>query len=212
MVLNLVKKDFLLVKKNLLFMAAAAFGFPIYLSASIQAGFLIFLLTTLIIQYVLFSSVSAVEYKYKGSALLCATPYTRNALVIAKYVFNVAVFIGCYILYTGAALLFPGIVVMLDVSMFGMSLFIMTVVFGILIPAQYRFGYQKSKYIYMAFFFITPILLPVLAKWLQTNPVNLEIQLPFPHWIESLFPYLLAMLIGFISIRISINIYSREDL
>lgn len=212
MILNLVKKDFLLVKKSLLFMAAAAFGFPIYLSTSIRAGFLIFLLTTLIIQYVMFSSVSAIEYKYKGSALLCATPYTRNALVIAKYLFILTIFIGSYMIYTIAALLFPGTVVMLNFSMFGMSLLIMAIVMGIMIPAQYRFGYQKSKFIYMMFFFITPIGLPVIAKWLQTNPVSLQFQLPLPHIVQEVVPYLLTLLIGLISMRISTNIYSKEDL
>ncbi len=215
MLYQLVKKDFLLVKKYLLIMFAAEFGFSVFLSNQIgnmSGGFLVFFLTTLMIQYALFNSVSMVEYKYKGSALLCATPYTRSALVQAKYLFILAVFIFCYILYTLAAFIFPKMVVMLNISTFGLSLLIVTAVFGVIIPVQYYFGYEKSKFIITVFIFITPFLTPVILKQLQANNINLHISLPFPQLLQELLPLILAVMIGVISMFISVNIYSKKDL
>lgn len=215
MLFSLVKKDFLLVKKYLAVMSAAAFGFPVLLSiqaGSINSGFLFFFLTALIIQYILFNSVSMIEYKYKGSALLCTTPYTRSASVKAKYLFNLAVFICCYIIYTIAALLFPVKVVLLNISAFGLSLLITAVIFGIIIPVQYHFGYEKAKLTITFFIFIIPFVVPAMLKFLQTNNVNLNIQLPFPPIVQSLLPLLFAIIIGFISMLISISIYAKKDL
>jgi ABC-2 type transport system permease protein len=215
MLYHLVKKDFLLVKKYLIMMCAAEFGFSVFLSNQIShlvGGFLIFFLTTLIVQYALFNSVSLVEYKYKGSALLCATPYTRSSLVHAKYLFNLAVFICCCILYTIAAFLFPSMVVMLNISTFGLSLLIITVVFGVIIPVQYQFGYEKTKFIFLVLIFVTPFVLPAIIKTLQANHVSPQISLPIPHILQELLPVLLAIIIGVISMFISVKIYSKKDL
>ena len=83
MLLHLVKKDFLLSKKYWIVLLVAAILLPVFIQTKLVSGgeFLSFSLSTLYIVFLLFSTVSMMEDKYKGAALLCTTPYTRNALV-----------------------------------------------------------------------------------------------------------------------------------
>ncbi|MCM3339213.1 ABC-2 transporter permease [Paenibacillus sp. MER TA 81-3] len=215
MLLHLVKKDFLLSKRYMKVMLIASFGIPIFMTFKvdfISGGFFPFFLSTLYIQYLLFNSVSMLEYKYKGSALLCATPYTRKALVKSKYLFILAIFVCCYIVYTITALLIAGKIEMLSISESGLSLLILSIIFGAIIPVQYYFGYEKSKYIFMFFIFITPFVFPFIIKVVQANNISFQMMLPFPKIVQELFPFLLALVIGLISMTVSIRIYSKKNL
>jgi len=217
MLFNLVKKDLIITKKNLLFMILFAIGAPIFLqyqTASMNlndGGFISFFLTAFFSQYVLFNQVSISEEKYKGAALLCATPYTRSALVKAKYLFLLAIFVFCYITYTTTTVLSPIHMDMLNISIIGISLLITTIYFGIMLPVQYQFGYNNTKYIFYSFIFISPFVLPFIMKFLKAN--NISFQIPsIPPIIQALFPGLLALVIGYVSMRVSIHIYSKKDL
>lgn len=98
MLINLVMKDFLLVKKYFLILLVFAAIAPIYLSSQLQlndGGLVSFLLTVILMEYILFGTVSKFEDQYKGAALLCATPYTRSAFVKAKYLFSFCNFYLC---------------------------------------------------------------------------------------------------------------------
>ena len=90
MLINLVMKDFMLVKKYFLILLVFAAIAPIYISTQIQlndSGLTGFLLTVILMEHILFSTISKFEDQYKGATLLCATPYTRSAFVKAKYLF-----------------------------------------------------------------------------------------------------------------------------
>lgn len=214
MLINLVKKDLILVKSYLLFTFASMVFFPVFLSikTNFPIDFLGFCLTALFIVYALFNTVSMAEHKYKGSTLLCATPYTRSALVKAKYLFILAIFICCYIIYTVTALLVPIDMTLLNTSTLGISLLIAAVYFGIIIPIQYQFGYEKTKYISFFFIFITPFVFPYILKLIQTSNIIPEVTLPFPQIIQDLIPSILALASGLVSMYISIHIYSRKSL
>lgn len=75
MLFHLVKKDFLLAKKHLAFMLGVAFVLPVFISSKlpVSGSFLAFFISWLYFVYLLFNTVSMIEYKYKGAALLCAT-------------------------------------------------------------------------------------------------------------------------------------------
>lgn len=215
MLLNLVKKDLLLAKNYLIFMILLAIGGPIFIEmkiGSMSGGFISFFIIVLFVEYMLFSTVSLAEDKYKGASLLCATPYTRNALVKARYLFVLLIFICCYIIYTMTAVLAPVHLEMLNISAFGVSFLFLTIYFGVVIPAQYRFGYEKIKYISFFIIFLSPFILPGIAEWWHSNNISLQITFPYPQIIQDLVPSAIALVIGFVSMLISINIYSRKDL
>lgn len=215
MLLSLVKKDFILIKKYWIFLVVISVAVPIFITVKADfssGGFLSFFTTVIFLEYMLFGTVSIAEDKYKGSALLCATPYTRNALVKAKYIFIFAIFICIYIIYTITAFVTPIGIENLSFFTLGISLLIITVYFGISIPMQYKYGYEKTKYISMFIVFISPFIIPTIIKWLQTKNFNLHVSIPLPQVIENLLIYFLVLLIGFVSMLISINIYSKKEL
>lgn len=216
MLLHLVKKDFLLAKKYWVVMLIAAIALPVFIHTKItffsEAGFLPFFLSSLYIIFLLFSTVSMMEDKYRGAAHLCATPYTRNAVVRSKYLFIIAIFLGCYLLYTLTALFSPIKISMLGISDIGRAFLIITVVFGVIIPVQYRFGYEKSRYIFFFLIFLTPFILPNIMKLLQNNEAEVGDLLSFPQSIMGLLLVLIALVIGLISLKISIRIYSKKCL
>lgn len=213
MLFNLVKKDFILVKKYLVVMFIFTVVAPIWLKISLgNVGFVGFFIIVLLLEYMLFNSVTMLEDKYKGSALLCTTPYTRKALVKAKYIFILAIFICTYIIYTITAIVAPIGIDRLNIFTFGMSLLIITIYFGIIIPMQYKFGYEKIRYISFAIIFISPFAVPNIVKWLVSKNISFQIIIAFPQVIQNLLPYFLAVVIGIISMILSINIYSKKNL
>jgi len=212
---DLVKKDFILAKKYWLLMLIFVTGAPIYVETQTHAmsgGLLGFLVTVLLAEYMLFNSVSISEDKYKGAALLSATPYTRKTLVKAKYLFIAGIFIGCYILYTITAFLLPDYIVMLNLLTLGISFLTVTVYYGVIVPLQYRFGYEKVRYISFFAIFAVPFLFPYIWKRIQSRTIDWQTMFLFPPVIQELLPFFLALLIGLISMAVSIRIYSQKDL
>ncbi|WP_246028025.1 ABC-2 transporter permease [Paenibacillus xylaniclasticus] len=197
-------------------MLIAAIALPVFIHRKItffsEAGFLPFFLSSLYIIFLLFSTVSMMEDKYRGAAHLCATPYMRNAIVRSKYLFIIAIFVGCYIIYTLTALFSPIKISMLSLSDIGQAFFIITIVFGVIIPVQYRFGYDKSRYILFFLIFLTPFVLPSIVKLLQNNGVTVGDLLSYPQSVTGLLLVLIALIVGFISLRISTRIYSNTSL
>jgi ABC-2 type transport system permease protein len=216
MLFNLVKKDFILTKKYLLLMVIAVIGESIFLQSKIYSvndgGFLTFFLITFITLVILFNQVAMSEDKYKGAALLCATPYTRNALVKAKYLLLLVIFICCYIIYTATAYLAPIHMKMPSISVIGISLLITTIFFGIYLPVLYQFGYEKTKFAWNIIFILPCFALPLLGKYFISSGIRFQSIPSFPPTIQALFPGFLALVIGYISMIVSTHIYSKKDL
>ncbi|MGF9916750.1 ABC-2 transporter permease [Paenibacillus ehimensis] len=215
MLFHLVKKDFLLAKKYWIFMLLAATVLPVFMHTKLNfiAGeFLPFFLSTLYISFLLFSTVSMTDYKYKGSTFLCATPFTRKTIVISTYCFIIAIFIGCCCLYTLVALISPWKVGLLDLSDVGRTFFLISIIFGVMIPVQYRFGYEKSRYIFFFLIFLAPFVLPNLMKVLQHNGAVFPVSLPVSPFVLDALLILLAFVIGGISMVLSIRIFSNKNL
>ncbi|MGP7815779.1 ABC-2 transporter permease [Niallia sp. 01092] len=213
MLFNLVKKDFILVKKYLIFMLVFSIVAPIFIYSKFDVSngsSISFFITVFYVEFILFSSVSMIETKYKGAALLCTTPYTRSGVVKAKYLFILVIFLGCYLLYQ-LAVLFGASRGLTTLSIFstGISLLIITVLFGILIPVQIKLGYIKTKNISMFIVFITPFVLPHLMKNIPIHQLtNFKLSSSIEEWI----PFILACLVFLVSMQISQNLYNGKDL
>ncbi|TQR43291.1 ABC-2 transporter permease [Paenibacillus popilliae] len=215
MLINLVKKDLILTKKYLLVMLLFAIGGPLFISYRMPLsgnGNISFLITVLFMEFILFNTVSVSEEKYKGASLLCATPYTRNALVKAKYLLVLTIFIVSLGLYTITSLVVPQLLSRLSVLGVGTALLLVSLYLGMLIPLQYKYGYEKTKFISMMIIFVTPFITPVIMKWYQSRPVSISISLPLPHEIQQWIPCIIALAIGIVSMMISIRIYASKNL
>ena len=85
MLIQLVKKDFLIVKKYVLIMFAVCVIFPLFLiwRSPEYAGILGFVLITIFSIFMLLQYVSLKETQYpKASTLLCALPFPRKDIYI----------------------------------------------------------------------------------------------------------------------------------
>lgn len=216
MLLHLVKKDLILAKKYLLFMVVFAVLGPIFIFSRLgfaNGSSVSFLTTVLFAEYILFNMISMQEDKYRGSALLCTTPHTRNGVIKAKYLFILVVFIACFLLYNLATAIGASTgLTRLSIMNVGISLLIISAFFGILIPVQTKFGYEKTRYIFFIVIFLTPFLLPIIIEWYQSNNFNINLNLPIPQAAKDWIPFVIAILIGFISMVVSIQIFSKKNL
>ena len=97
MLIQLVKKDFLIVKKYVLIMFAVCVIFPLFLiwRSPEYAGILGFVLITIFSIFMLLQYVSLKETQYpKASTLLCALPFPRKDIVLAKYIFCITIYLS----------------------------------------------------------------------------------------------------------------------
>lgn len=213
MLLSLVKKDFLLVKRYLLIFIVLAIGAPIFISRSNpNIGFLGFFMTALVLEYILNTMIWQVEDKYKGSILLCTTPYTRKALVEARYLLVFIVFIFNCIIYAITKCVVPSNTIKINIFQIGITILIISIFFDITIPALYKFGFIKLRNIIVMVIVIVPFISSYIAKRLQSNSINFNYITSLPKIVQNLGPYVLTLIITLISMSLSINIYSKKDL
>ncbi len=214
MLYELVMKDFVLIKKYMFFIILVAIGFPVFFGvqndSSQYGGFILFFIVAIVIQFVSFSGASTIEYKSRGSVLLCATPYTRKTQVQAKYLFNLVTFIICFLIYKTDSLILPSKVVSVSISEIGLSLLISSVFFGIFIPAQYKFGFEKTRIIFQLSVVALPFILSFIVKLFKGK--NITLNLSLPTILQDLLPFIIATIITLISMSLSIKIYSNKDL
>ena len=96
MIANLVKKDFLLVKKSITAFLGISILVPLILLRNITQiqgiGMFVFLYMVILMELSFMQAVATEEEKSpKAIALLCAAPCPRKSYVIAKYI--------CYLIF-----------------------------------------------------------------------------------------------------------------
>ncbi|ANV74700.1 ABC transporter permease (plasmid) [Bacillus thuringiensis] len=215
MLINLVVKDIMLVKKYFSILLVFAAIAPIYLSTQLKlndGGLIGFLLTVVFMEHILFGTISKFEDQYKGATLLCATPYTRSAFVKAKYLFLLVVFLCASIIRMITSIIIPSGIENLSINALGITFLVVSILFGILLPFQFKFGFDKTRMISFIVVFLTPFVAPTLIKEIQLSHLNFTLPLPFPSIIMAWMPCLISIVIGIISMIISLKIYAKKDL
>ncbi|PDY35642.1 ABC transporter permease [Bacillus wiedmannii] len=215
MLINLVVKDIMLVKKYFSILLVFAAIAPIYLSTQLKlndGGLIGFLLTVVFMEHILFGTISKFEDQYKGATLLCATPYTRTAFVKAKYLFLLVVFLCASIIRMITSIIIPSGIENLSINALGITFLVVSILFGILLPFQFKFGFDKTRMISFIVVFLTPFVAPTLIKEIQLSHLNFTLPLPFPSIIMAWMPCLISIVISIISMIISLKIYAKKDL
>ena len=128
MLFHLIKKDFLIVKKYVLIVLVASILIPPVMRWRTPefAGTFGFILSVIFSVFMLLQYVSLKEYQFpKATTLLCATPFSRSMMVLSKYIFCIAIYVACCIIFGIETLLIPGL------GTSGIALFILTCQFNI---------------------------------------------------------------------------------
>ena len=214
MIIHLVKKDFLLMKRYLLLTIGLAFGIPLFFLWRVPqlTGFTAFLVTVIYTAFIPLQSVSLAETRYpKTTALLCAAPYTRSAVVKARYLFFSIIFIFCYLAYRVLSLFVPQMktISTLDTVL---TLLIFTVFLGIYLPLQYKLGLEKMKYTLIIVLVGASGFAPLIINALGPDALDFGIltYLPLPLFYASLIAFILVVIA--LSLAASIKIFRSKEL
>ena len=169
-----------------------------------------FILSVIYSVFMLLQYVSLKEYQYpKASMLLCSTPYPRKLLVLSKYIFCLAIFAACCIIFWVETLIFPNLGGF-HYEMATLTFFVLTVFLGVYLPIQYKLGYEKTRFAFFIIIMASPFLLPWLFAMDSGVDMNFLSALPPLPLYSGIFLMSLAILT--ISACISIIIYGKADL
>ena len=214
MLMQLVRKDFLIVKKYVFFMMLLAVGVPLFVAWRLPeiTGVISFIYTVVFTELIICQGVSQEESKFpKAAALLCSVPYKRSAIVKAKYVFFLLLYAYCWAVYTVMALLVPGIgtidlTVVLSVLLVGM------IVYGIYLPLYFKYGVEKTKFFFMICIFAIAFGMPLFYNYLTGLQIDFSILASIPVAVVNLMIVILFAVALGVSMTISIRIYSKKEL
>ncbi|SHO52436.1 ABC-2 transporter permease [Anaerocolumna xylanovorans] len=212
MLFQLVRKDFLLVKKYVLIMITIYIIFPLFLVWRLPeyAGILGFVLITIYSVFMLLQYVSLKETQYpKASALLCALPYPRKDVVLSRYIFCLIIYLVCCLVFGIETLMFPRLGTF-GFTMPVMLFLVISLILSIYLPVHYKLGFEKTK-----IFFIIIIMASSFA-FPQFIEIKSGIYLSF---LDMLSPTILlggvilfSIIILAVSATISMQIYKKADL
>lgn len=215
-IFHIVKKDFLLVKKYVPFMFLVSIIIPLFICSRLGehfgnlTGYIAFSMQVVFTQILLDNSVSLVEVKNrKAQSLLCATPYTRSLLVAEKYVFNLILFAYCTTVYIVLTLVLPSMMGQLSIKIIGFVFLLVTIIFSLKIPLEYKFGYDKIKYIFFGIMISLPYIFPFIVNKLSMNS---DILNQSSSLFQGISLFVLALFIGVISFVTAKKIYYGKDL
>lgn len=211
MLFHLIKKDFLIVKKYVLIMLAAVIAIPpvMHWRAPEYSGVMGFILSVIFSVFMLLQYVSLKEYQCpKASALLCAAPFPRGFLVLSKYIFCILIYAACSLIFGLETMIVPQLGT-LQPDTLALMFLVTTAVVGLYLPVQYKLGYEKTKFAFMAIIMASPV---ITAAFLKMENINSGTLLTAPPILVCIGMALAGMTILTISVSLSVRFYSKADL
>lgn len=217
MVANLVRKDFLLVKKMAAAFLAVSILVPIILmvNAAQMAGIeIISCLYMVILTEILFmQSVATEEEKSpKAVALLCAAPYSQKSYIIARYL--------CYLIFYGASLAIYSVIAavyprfnFLNVTEALTVFLISTVLYGIYTPIMIKYGATKGQLVISAAILLVSMGPTFLVRLFHPDLHHIiEFLQGSSNLMTAIVVGISGVVIFTLSMILSIRIFSRKEL
>ena len=217
MIANLVKKDFLLVKKSITAFLGISILVPLILLRNITQiqgiGMFVFLYMVILMELSFMQAVATEEEKSpKATALLCAAPYPRKSYVIAKYICYLIFYGVCVAVYSIIAAVYPGLG-FLNI-MEALTVFLVgAILYGIYTPVAIKYGITKARLV-----FIVAILLISLGPTLvvQVFHPDMKLILSFMQNTSNMTAPIILGIAGIgvflLSMIISVRIFVKKEL
>ncbi len=215
MLVHLVKKDILVAKKILklalvviaLMPIAFHFIMPGPFPPAIGLAYMVILGNIIIMQ-----SIAQEEAKSpKSLALLCATPYKRRDIVLARYIIPLLLFVYCLTVHI-IALILQGRLA--SVSLLGVLVVLLAhvIIFGIYIPVEIKYGVTKANLVSMAVLLSSSLGPALLAGTLKKINFDFSMLMNLPTFVWSVVVVLAGITVMGISVFASLRIFYRKDL
>ncbi len=226
MIKSLVKKDLLLIRRYIWLLLAFDIVIPVSFSNTPYVGPLGFFIITSVTSYIILITSGTKEMQYpKAASLLCAAPYSRRQMVLSKYVIVFAAYVFCCLVFEAESLIWPRIGG-LSVRQAAQGFLILALVVGISMPLQFRYGFEKIRYLMFVVYFVSYCVLPMAARGELGAAIEKAARLPFVRFIAEtagriagagpvaavLGILVLSFLILTVSVTLSMRIYDRLDL
>lgn len=158
--------------------------------------------------YLLFSYLTAYDYKYNGHMFVPAFPVSQKKIVEARYAFTAITFLVCLavLLLVKAAVLVIGIQKptfqgLINYEQTGVLFLIFGLFFGVILPVYYKLGYQKTRW----FMFIAMIIAVVIPSILTAAVSGLNSP------IFTLASMIATVLILMVSLKVSVNFANSRN-
>lgn len=210
--LSLILKDLVIMKNNLPFTVLIIAGFPLLLTTSpIESGLAVFSMTYLLALYMTIQSIAYYESKYrKAENVLNSAPYSRQAIVIARYVFSFLIYIVSLLVYVILSIAIPKLETLTGSEAL-IALFIGSLTMGVLQPLTYRFGIEKTRYINMVVMIGVGVGFPYFITAATDGNVNFDFLESISPALISSLTLLLSIVILAVSAIISIAVYKKKE-
>ena len=208
--IGLVYKDLMVMKKTLaLYMVIfAVYG---YMSIAYDQGGLLFAMVLILSSMVPVSSL-AYDERSKWDRIANTTPLSRKEIVVAKYLFAMALtsvsVVVCFIIYLfdKRIPLTENLIMCYILAMAGMFYQ------ALLLPVNIKFGAEKGRNIMLAIMFVPVVLVMMISKSGIVNITSIE---AFIANNEHLLPYIITVVVLIVyvaSVTLSVKIYENKDL
>ncbi len=211
---NLIKKDFLIVKKMWIIVMALAFMIPIFISfigenVVLPSG-LIISIVSILLGTMLLSSIFEEEEKYpKASALITTIGYSRKIQIGSRYILGIGIFLWCFLGYLLESFFIKslGNITVLD---FVLALFSFGIIVSLYLSLTIKYGIKLSRYIVMG------VILLISLGPAITSRLNIHIDLSILKDLnENVLIAVLLMgtvIIYMVSLKVSLFSYSTKEL
>ncbi len=217
--LNLIKKEFIIQKKSMLFgISYSVFAIFVFQKWPLSAS----IVSALAITYVLMANAFILEEKNKTEIIIASFPITRKDIVLAKYLSAFAYsFYGIFSCWLVSMVIkiFSIPVKVESISLIGILRvsFLVGLMISIFLPLSFKFGYRKMKIVNM-FMFLLMFFIPGFSiEYINKNPDNkfviklLNMVSKSSDWQVSTYIIILTLLFVFISYIISLKIYQNKE-
>ncbi|MDD7362656.1 MAG: ABC-2 transporter permease [Peptoniphilus sp.] len=166
--INLMRKDYLIVKKIWLGMMVIAAVLPPFLSffgdGVVIPAALTLSMMSILLSMILFAAIYEEEEKYpKAAALITTIGYSRTIQVVERYILMLAAFLYCTIVYAIESHVIEGLGA-LGLFDFLTAMFCYVLVESLYLGLTTRFGLRAGRYILMAVIFGTSLGPSMIAK------------------------------------------------
>ncbi|MDF2872887.1 MAG: hypothetical protein K0R05_4462 [Anaerocolumna sp.] len=212
MLFQLVKKDFLLVRKYMLIMLIFCIIVPPFLMIRLPeyAGIMGFILITIYSVFMLLQYVSLKETQFsKASALLCALPYSRKDIVLSRYIFCLIIYLGCCLIFGIETLVFPQLGTF-SVAKPVMLFLIISFVLSIYLPVHYKLGCEKTKIFFIIIIMASSFVFPQFYKIARGMDFSILNIINPTILLGSVIIF--SIIILTVSATVSMQIYKKVDL
>ena len=212
MLIPLIKKDLTIVKGYTLGVIAIAIGLPLLLAwRQPQMGGMISLLMSVLISSVAFNlAISEKENQYpKATALLSSTPYTKGKVIVSKYALYFIIYVICCIAYLVEMQFVPELKLDNFAQTAALVFLIQAFGMGIFLPIQYKFGYEKTKFVCFLLF-LSPVIIDITKR--ISFPSKLVSLMQSNSGIAVAITCGCGILIWLVSFVISNKIFAKKDL